>query len=86
MVVVCFRCQGDHPPDEAGDVLLEDVQESIDDLIQLIQVYKSKNRMVRVVTSSLFKRRQEELEAAINVAVNRLQVRNTRTDSAVVGL
>lgn len=75
MIVRC-RGHGGHSPDEAEGILLEDVRESIDDLIQLIQVNKRNSRMVMVITSSLFKRRQEELEASINVAINRLQVRN----------
>lgn len=53
---------------------MEDVRESIDDLVQLIQTYKSKKMLSKVMVSSLFKRRQEEAEAVINMAITRLQV------------
>lgn len=86
LVVVSNRDQDGHSPDEAERVLLEEVRESIDDLVQLIQVYKSKGRIVRVITSSLFKRRQEELEATINMAINRLQARNTDARGVAVGV
>lgn len=74
--MVCFGDQGGQLLDEADRVLLEEVRESIDDLVQLIHIYRRKNRMVRVMTSTLFRRRQEELEAGINLAVNRLQARD----------
>lgn len=66
--------EGKEVPDEVERVLLEDVRESIDDLAQLIWTYQSKNKMVRVMTSSLFYRRQEELETAVHNALNHLQV------------
>lgn len=60
---------------EAERVLLEDVQESIADMVQIMQSYKNKNMVSKVFVSTLCKRRQEEAEAAINSAIQRLQVR-----------
>lgn len=44
------------------------------DLVQLMRAYRSRNRVLKVFTSSLFQRRQEEAETAINSAILRLQV------------
>ncbi|CAM9776414.1 unnamed protein product, partial [Ectocarpus sp. 12 AP-2014] len=60
--------------DQAVRVLLEDVQDSIADLLQIIESYKSKNALSKVFVSSLCKKRQEEAEVAINAAVQRLQL------------
>ncbi|CAM9401021.1 unnamed protein product, partial [Scytosiphon promiscuus] len=59
---------------EAGRVLLEDVQDSIQDMMQIMQSYRSKNMLSRLFVSSLCKKRQEEAELAINAAVQRLQL------------
>lgn len=80
-MVLCFHGQGEGLPEEVERGLLENIRESIDDLVQLIQTYKSKNKLVRVITSSLFKRRQEALEFAINGALSHLQVRGIRLRS-----
>ncbi|CBN73941.1 Putative Leucine Rich Repeat Protein Kinase (Partial), partial [Ectocarpus siliculosus] len=60
--------------DQAVRVLLDDVQDSIADLLQIIESYKSKNALSKVFVSSLCKKRQEEAEVAINAAVQRLQL------------
>ncbi|CAM9968731.1 unnamed protein product [Ectocarpus sp. 6 AP-2014] len=60
--------------DQAVRVLLDDVQDSIADLLQIIESYKSKNALSKVFVSSLCKKRQEEAEVAINTAVQRLQL------------
>ena len=76
----CFsRCslllqKGEGKRGEAERVLLEDVQESIADMVQIMQSYRNKNMVSRVFVSTLCKRRQEEAEAAINSTVQRLQV------------
>lgn len=56
-------------------MLLEDVRLAIDDLVQIIQTYKAKNKFAKVVMSTLFKKRQGEAEALVNMAMTRLQVR-----------
>ena len=43
-------------------------------MVQIMQSYKNKNMVSRVFVSTLCKRRQEEAEAAINCAIQRLQV------------
>lgn len=55
-------------------MLLKDVRDAVGDLVEIIQTYKAKNKMSQVLTSTLFKRRQEEAEAVINDAIGRLQV------------
>ncbi|CBN73944.1 Two component regulator three Y domain protein/ leucine rich repeat-containing protein [Ectocarpus siliculosus] len=59
---------------QAVHVLLDDVQDSIADLLQIIESYKSKNALSKVFVSTLCKKRQEEAEVAINAAVQRLQL------------
>ncbi|CAM9436323.1 unnamed protein product, partial [Ectocarpus sp. 12 AP-2014] len=59
---------------QAVRVLLNDVQDSIADLLQIIESYKSKSALSKVFVSSLCKKRQEEAEVAINAAVQRLQL------------
>lgn len=59
---------------EAARVLLDDVQDSIQDMVQIMQSYRSKNMLSRVFVSSLFKKRQEEAEEGINACIQRLQV------------
>lgn len=43
--------------------------------MQIIKSYHTRNKFRKVVLSSLFKKRQEEAEAVINMAMGRLQVR-----------
>lgn len=66
--------QGDRAYAEAERVLLDDVREAIEDLVEVIQTYKAKNKFSKVLMSTLFKRRQEEAEAVIAMAISRLQV------------
>ncbi|CAB1104612.1 unnamed protein product [Ectocarpus sp. CCAP 1310/34] len=54
---------------QAVRVLLDDVQDSIADLLQIIESYKSKNALSEVFVSSLCKKRQEEAEVAMKTAV-----------------
>lgn len=56
-------------------MLIEDVHEAIFDVVELIKTYQSKNKLSKVLTSTLFKRRQDELDAAVDRAIVRLQVR-----------
>lgn len=59
---------------EAEHILIEDVHDAVADLVELIKTYKSNNKMAQAITSSLFKRRQEEVEALIDRAVSHLHV------------
>lgn len=59
----------------ATEFLLNDVRESVGDLVQFIHMYRGMNRVAKITMSSLYKRRQEEAEAVINTAITRLQVR-----------
>ena len=56
--------------------MIEDVHFAVADLVELIKTYQSKNKLSRVMMSTLFRRRQEELGAVIDRAVVRLQVRD----------
>lgn len=67
-------CQDNDARTEAERFQLDDVRGSINDLVQLIQTYKNNNKLVKIVTSSLFEQRQREVEAVIDSALTRLQV------------
>ena len=54
--------------------MIEEVHYAVEDLVELIKTYQSKNRMSKVLTSTLFKRRQDELEAVVDRAILRLHV------------
>lgn len=66
--------QGGDTVGETARVLIEDVQEAIFDVVQLIKTFQSKNRLSKLFMSTLFKRRQEELDAVVDRAISRLQV------------
>ena len=66
--------QGDSPNDPENTVLIEDVRDAVGDLVEIIKTYKSKGRLSQVLMSTLFKRRQEEVEAVIEAAISRLHV------------
>lgn len=59
---------------ESEIVLLEDVQDAVGDLVEILQTHQSKHKMLRVFLFTLCKKRQEEAEATIHVAMQRLQV------------
>eukprot|EP00903_Cladosiphon_okamuranus_P019138 g17605.t1 len=64
--------KGEGVTDEAERVAIEDVRDAVADLVALIKTYQSKNKVVQVLWSTLFKRRQEEAEAVIDKAISRL--------------
>lgn len=68
------RGQSGEEHTEAERILLDDVHDAVVDLIQLIQTYQSKNKICKIMASSLFQQRQAEAEAVINMAMSRLQV------------
>lgn len=74
LLLFCSSVQARGHDGEAERILLEDVQDSIVDMVQIMQSYKSKNMVSKVFVSSLCKKRQEEAESNINAAVQRLQV------------
>ncbi|CAM9572153.1 unnamed protein product [Ascophyllum nodosum] len=58
----------------AEQYLLEDVYDSVSDLVGVMQTYNAKGKISRLLVSTLFKRRQEEAEAVLNRAISRLQL------------
>lgn len=54
--------------------MIEDVHDAVADLVEIIKTYRSKHKMAQVMTSTIFKRRQEEAEALIDRAVSHLHV------------
>lgn len=60
--------------ERAAEQMLEDVHSAISGLVELLQTYKNKNKLERVLVSSLFKKREEEAEAVLSTYINRLQV------------
>ncbi|CAM9813472.1 unnamed protein product [Scytosiphon promiscuus] len=59
---------------EVERVLMEDVHDAVSDLVELITTYQSKNKLSKVMVSSLFKRRQDELDAVVDRAILRLHL------------
>lgn len=53
---------------------MEDVHDAVSDLVELIKLYQTKNKLSKLLTSTLFTRRQDELEAVVDRAVLRLHV------------
>ena len=70
----CMTCKGGDTTGETARVLIEDVHDAIYDLVELIKTFQSKNKLSKVFLSTLFKRRQEELDAVVDRAIMRLQV------------
>lgn len=68
---------------EAERVVIEDVHDAIVDLMELIKTFRSKNKLSRLFLSTIFKRRQAELDAVMNQAVSRLQVSGHRSCSVL---
>ncbi|CAM9974678.1 unnamed protein product, partial [Scytosiphon promiscuus] len=66
--------KGGGTTEQAGGVLIEDVHFAISDLVELLKTYESKNKLSKLLTSTQFKRRQSELDAAVNQAITRLQL------------
>ena len=69
-----LRDQRDEIGRDAERYLLEDVYDSVSDLVGIMQTYNAKGKISRLFVSTLFKHRQEEAEAIINRAIARLQV------------
>lgn len=51
------------------------MRDAVGDLVDIMKAYWSKRKLSQVVTSTLFRRRQEEAEAVIEAAISRLHVR-----------
>lgn len=50
------------------------MHDAVSDLVELTKTYQSKNKLAQVLTSTLFKRRQDELDAVVDRAILRLHV------------
>ncbi|CAM9829016.1 unnamed protein product [Ectocarpus sp. 8 AP-2014] len=59
---------------EAARALMEGVHDAVCDLVELIKTYQSNNRLSKVLMSTLFKRRQDELDAVVDRAILRLHL------------
>lgn len=66
--------QGSETSTEAERILVEDVFDAVEDLVEIIKTFESKNRLGQIISSSLFKRRVEKAEALIDSTIVRLQV------------
>lgn len=58
--------------------MFDDVRDAIVDLVDLIKTYQSRNRLSKVLTSSVLKRREEEANLAIDRAILRSNVSYVR--------
>lgn len=70
----CHETQGGDTTGKATRVLVEDVHDAIFDMVELIRTFQSKHKLSRLFLSTLFKRRQDELDAVVDRAIMRLQV------------
>ncbi|CBJ30083.1 putative CTR1-like protein kinase/ leucine rich repeat-containing protein [Ectocarpus siliculosus] len=59
---------------EVERALLEEVHDAVSDLVDLIKTYQNKNKLSKVLMSTLFKRRQEELDAVVDKAILHLHL------------
>lgn len=66
--------QGDQETTAEQRELIEEVRFQVGNLVDLIKTYQSRNKLSKVLLATSFKRRQEDLEAAIDRALDRLQV------------
>lgn len=64
--------------------LIEEVHYAVEDLVELIMTYQSKNKLSKVLMSTSFKRRQDDLQVAIDRALGRLQVSSSSIANIVV--
>lgn len=73
-MIFLHESQGADTIGEAARVLIEDVHDAIFDLVELVKTYQSKNKLFKLFLSTLFKRRQDELDAVVDRAIIRFQV------------
>lgn len=66
--------QGDEETTAEQRELIEEVRFQVGNLADLIKTYQSRNKLSKVLLATSFKRRQEDLEAAIDRTLDRLQV------------
>ncbi|CAM9178344.1 unnamed protein product, partial [Laminaria digitata] len=59
---------------KAERAMMEDVHDAIFDLVELIQTYQSKQKLSQLLTSTLFRRRQDEMGAVVDRAILGLQL------------
>lgn len=78
-----MHAQGSDTTGQAERDLLEDVHDAIFDLVELVRAYQSKNKLSQLLTSTLFRRRQEEMGAVVDRAILGLHVSGTISFVAV---
>ncbi|CAM9095208.1 unnamed protein product [Ectocarpus sp. 6 AP-2014] len=61
--------QGGDTSTEEERVLMEEVHDAVSDLNDLIKTYQNKSKLAQLLTSTLFKRRQDELNAVMDRAI-----------------
>ena len=66
--------KGGETTGRAERILMEDVYDAIFDIVELIKMYRSKNRISQLMMSTLFKKRQEEMGAVVDSAIIGLQL------------
>lgn len=70
----CNFIQGGETIGEVALSFIEEVHGAIFDLSQLMTAYHSMSRLNKLLKSTLFKRRHDELNAVVDQAIIRLQV------------
>lgn len=59
---------------EESRILVQAVHKAISELVELVKTFQNKNKLLRLLTSTLFKKRQAELNAAVDRAISHFQV------------
>lgn len=87
-IITCTAAttQGGNANTDVERGLIEEVHDAISDLVELIKTYQHKNKLAQVLTSTLFKRRQNELDAVVERAISRLQVSDVKKTQKYGGL
>ena len=59
---------------EESRILVQAVHKAISELVELVKTFQNKNKLLRLLTSTLFKKRQAELNTAVDRAIAHFQV------------
>ena len=68
-----FLGRGSETTVKAELVLIQDVYDSIHDLVDLVKTYRNKNKVSQLLTSTIFRKRQDEFGSIVENAISSLQ-------------
>ena len=68
-----FLGRGSETTVKAELVLIQDVYDSIHDLVDLVKTYQNRNKISQLLTSTIFRKRQDEFGSIVENAISSLQ-------------